>query len=133
MQEEQEEKKELKNLKKPKKIVISKRDTLVNDIKNGTAEGILSLVFAVLGVLLFLFGIYHSFRAAGNAGYEIGIIMLMTLISAGASVALAVIGFRNREKTRHYMETRGLVISLVLIGVLIVVFVRGAILYARGI
>ena len=132
MENEREEKPTLTNLKKPRRIVISKRDTVLNDIKSGTAEGFLSMVFSILSVILFLAGIYISYRRGGKAGIEIGVVMLMTLISAGTGIVLSVLGFKNREKTRHNTEKRGLVIAIVTIVALIAVFVRGVILYTAG-
>lgn len=130
MENESNEKQELSNFKRPKRIVISKRDTIANDIKNGTVQGLIALIFSVLSVILFLVSIYVSYRLQGEADFGIGIVMFMTLVAAITSVILAFSGLKNKEKSRHYMERRALIIAFVAIACLTAVFIRGVILFA---
>lgn len=104
---------------------ISRRDTLVNDFKNSTIEGALSFGFSLVSALILLAGIFFSYRRGGEAGYIVGLVMIISGLFAGTSVVLSSIGFRRKDKVRHYMEKRGLVISIIVIALLTALFARG--------
>ncbi len=115
----------LGNFRKPKKITVSRRETLLNNLKGATVFGIIAQVFSVLALLAVLVGIYVSYRMKGRGGYAVGILMILAFVAAAASVVLSVLGFRDHEKSRHYMERRSVIISAAVLVFLTVVFFRG--------
>lgn len=115
----------LGNFKKPKKITVSRRETLLNNLKGATVFGIIAQILSVLALLTVLSGIYMSYRMKGRGGYVLGILMILAFVAAAASVVLSVLGFRDHEKSRHYMERRSVIISAVVLVFLTVVFFRG--------
>ncbi len=115
----------LGNFRKPKKITVSRRETLLNNLKGATVFGIIAQVFSVLALLAVLVGIYVSYRMKGRGGYALGILMILAFVAAAASVVLSVLGFRDHEKSRHYMERRSVIISAAVLVFLTVVFFRG--------
>ena len=48
----------LGNFKKPRKITVSRRETLLNNLKGATVCGIIAQIFAILALLAVLSGIY---------------------------------------------------------------------------
>ena len=115
----------LGNFRKPKKITVSRRETLLNNLKGATVFGIIAQVFSLLALLAVLVGIYVSYRMKGRGGYALGILMILAFVAAAASVVLSVLGFRDHEKSRHYMERRSVIISAAVLVFLTVVFFRG--------
>ena len=119
------EKEPLGNFKKPKKITVSRRETLLNNLKGATVFGIIAQVFSVLALFMVLAGIYLSYRMKGMGGYALGILMILAFVAAAASVVLSILGFRDHEKSRHYMERRSVIISGAVLIFLTVIFFRG--------
>jgi len=115
---------------KSRHLSISRRDTLVNDLKNSTAEGMVSLGAACASLVITVLAIWFSFKKAGDAGYEVGILAIGAFLMAAMAVIFGVQGKRNRNKIRHAMEKRGIIMGLCVLAVLIALFVRGVILYA---
>ena len=111
------------------RIIISRRDTLVNDLKNSTVQGLVSFLLSIGSLALILTGFYLSFRAGGNGGVLLGLLMIAALLFALLSIIMGILGFRNRKKIRHYMERRGIIISIICIGSLIALYVRGILIY----
>ncbi len=126
-----EEQQELGSVGRTQRIKISRRDTLVNDLKNSTVQGLVSFILSIAGALLILTGFYLSFREGGNGGISIGLMMIGALLISVLAIIMGIIGLKNRRKIRHYMEQRGIVISAVSIAGLIALYVRGIILYLR--
>ena len=120
-----EEEKQYGHVGKTRHIRISRRDTLVNDFKNSTIQGLISLLLSVASMLLLFFGIYRSYRFKGAGGYEVGLMMIGALLVAVISVLFGVLGLRNRKKIRHYMEKRGILISIIVMLCLIALFIAG--------
>ncbi len=120
-----EEEKQYGHVGKTRHIRISRRDTIVNDFKNSTVQGLISLLLSVGSLLLLFFGIYRSYRMQGAGGYEVGLLMIGALLVAVISVLLGVLGLRNRKKIRHYMEKRGIMISIIVTLCLIALFIAG--------
>lgn len=118
----------LGNFKKPKRITVSRRETLLNNLKGGTVFGIIAQVLSIVALLIVLIGIYLSYRMKGRGGYSLGILMILAFVAASASVILSVFGFRDHEKSRHYMERRSVIISAAVLIFLTVVFIRGLVL-----
>ena len=115
----------LGNFKKPKRITVSRRETLLNNLKGATVFGIIAQVLSVLALLAVLVGVYLSYRMEGRGGYALGILMIISFFSASAALILSVFGFRDHEKSRHYMERRSVIISAVVLVFLTVIFIRG--------
>lgn len=124
-----EEQQELGSVGRTQRITISRRDTLVNDLKNSTVQGLLSFILSIAAAAAILTGFYLSFRAGGQGGILVGLLMIGSLALCAASVALGIAGLKNRKKIRHYMERRGIIISAVCIASLIALYVRGILIY----
>ncbi|MBQ6551337.1 MAG: hypothetical protein IJL78_08015 [Lachnospiraceae bacterium] len=120
-----EEEKSYGHIGKTRHITISRRDTLINDFKNSTVQGLVSLLLSLGALFMVFFGIYRSYRMEGAGGYELGILMILALLFAVLSLLFGVLGLRNRKKIRHYMEKRGIVISIIVILGLIALFITG--------
>ncbi|MBQ4001117.1 MAG: hypothetical protein II601_01930 [Lachnospiraceae bacterium] len=118
----------LGNFKKPKRITVSRRETLLNNLKGGTVFGIIAQVLSIVALLIVLIGIYLSYRMKGRGGYSLGVLMILAFVAATASVILSVFGFRDHEKSRHYMERRSVIISAAVLIFLTVIFIRGLVL-----
>ena len=118
----------LGNFKKPKRITVSRRETLLNNLKGGTVFGIIAQVLSTVALLIVLIGIYLSYRMKGRGGYSLGVLMILAFVAATASVILSVFGFRDHEKSRHYMERRSVIISAAVLIFLTVIFIRGLVL-----
>lgn len=118
----------LGNFKKPRKITVSRRETLLNNLKGATVFGIIAQVFSILSLLAVIVGIYLSYRMHGRGGYGLGILMILSFFAAAASLVLSLFGFRDHEKSRHYMERRSVIISAVVLVFLTVIFIRGIVL-----
>lgn len=118
----------LGNFKKPRKITVSRRETLLNNLKGATVFGIIAQVFSILSLLAVIVGIYLSYRMHGRGGYGLGILMILSFFAAAASLVLSLFGFRDHEKSRHYMERRSVIISAVVLVFLAVIFIRGIVL-----
>ena len=112
---------------KVRHISISRRDTMLNDLKNSTVEGILSFVLSLGAFFLLIYAVYDSYRQGGEAGIEIGILPLISLVVAVISLILASVGRKNRKKIRHYMENRGTVVSIIVIVLVAAVLTAGLI------
>ena len=124
-----EEQQELGSVGRTQRIIISRRDTLVNDLKNSTVQVLVSFLLSIGSLALILTGFYLSFRAGGNGGVLLGLLMIAALLFALLSIIMGILGFRNRKKIRHYMERRGIIISIICIGSLIALYVRGILIY----
>ena len=124
-----EEQQELGSVGRTQRITISRRDTLINDLKNSTVPGLISFLLSITSAAAILLGFYFSFRAAGNAGVYLGLLMIGALLLSVLSIVMGAIGLRNRKKIRHYMERRGIIISIICIGSLIALYVRGILIY----
>ena len=118
----------LGNFKKPRRITVSRRETLLNNLKGGTVFGIIAQILSILSLLAVLIGIYLSYRMKGRGGYGLGGLMILSFASALSAVILSVFGFRDHEKSRHYMERRSVIISAVVLVFLTVIFIRGLML-----
>ncbi len=115
-----------------KHIRISRRDTFVNDLKNSTAQGILAFVLSLLTIPFLLYDIYVSYSYGGNAGYAVGIIPVLILAISVASIIIAGAGLKNRNKIRHDLERRAIVISAVIISLLLGLYVYGLVRVLKG-
>ena len=104
---------------------ISRRDSFVNDVKNGTAEGVFSEFSAVVSFIILVVTVYLSFVAMGNASFEAGVAVIVSFVFAVLGLVFAIAGFKNHKKIRHYAEKRGLIASLVLMAGIIALFVLG--------
>ena len=118
----------LGNFKKPKRITVSRRETLLNNLKGATVFGIIAQILSVLSLFAVLLGIYLSYRMKGEGGYGLGILMILAFVMAAAALVLSLLGFRDHEKSRHYMERRSVIISAVVLIFLTVIFIRGLVL-----
>ena len=120
---------QLKNPGEAGRFRISRRDTVLNDLKNSTPEGILSFLLSLLSLAPVIGGIYLSYAAEGKGGYLLGVMMLSGLLIAIGALILGILGFRNRKKIRHYMEKRGIILSVIVIGGLIALYIWGIRIY----
>ena len=114
-------------LRKTEHFKISRRDTLVNDLKNSTKEGLLSFGISLVALLIVVASVLISYYQKGSSRAIIGLLPLFAFILSIGALIFAVLGFRRKDKVRHYMEKRGLLISLITIVILIVIFIRGLI------
>ena len=114
---------------KSRHFKISRKDTMLNDLKNSTVQGIISFVLSLVSFVSLLLSVYLSYRAGGRAGYFIGVMPIGALLMAAASVVLGILGFKNRKKIRHYMEKRGIILSVLVILLLAALYIKGLILY----
>lgn len=128
----QEEAKQFGHVGEISHMTVSRRDTVLNDIKGSTVQGIVSLILSLLSVFCIFYGIYRSYLDAGNAGIQIGGLMAGALALATASILTALSGLKNREKIRHYMEKRAILISGLAIAVLAELYIFGLILGLRA-
>ena len=110
---------------KHKHIVISRRDTIKNDFKNSTAEGLISFILSLISLGLLIYDIFISYKAAGSAGYLAGVLPVISLILAAEAIVLGIHGTKNRKKIRHYMETRGIILGCIAIVAVIALFIKG--------
>jgi len=113
-------------------ITISKRDTFLSDIKNGTVQGIISMSLAIINIIIDIVAIFISYANKGAANPYIGILPFVTLIFAIASIIFALVGLKNKFKIRHYLEHRGIIFSIIQILFLIFVYVRGLFIFLEG-
>lgn len=102
---------------------------MVNDLKNSTVQGILSFIVSLAALAAAGVSVFLSYRAAGRADYIVGILMIAALLLAVFSIVLGTMGLKNRKKIRHYMEVRGIVVSVILILALIGLYVWGLLMY----
>ena len=123
------EEERLGSVGKTQRIKISRRDTMVNDLKNSTVQGILSFIVSLAALAAAGVSVFLSYRAAGRADYIVGILMIAALLLAVFSIVLGTMGLKNRKKIRHYMEIRGIVVSVILILALIGLYVWGLLMY----
>ncbi len=123
--ENNEEKKLIENLKSSRHKAFSRKDTLLNDLRNSTVQGILSYLLSLCALITLCLTIYGSFRMEGQGGILAGILPFFSLLLSVLSLIFGIAGFRNQKKIRHYMEKRGIIISVILIGCLIWLYVRG--------
>lgn len=114
---------------KTKHITISRKDTMLNDLKNSTVEGILSFIFSLISIGVTALGIYSGYVSSGKAGYAVGIFPIIALLMAAESIVLGIFGLKNRKKIRHYMERRGIILSSILILLLIALYIWGLKIY----
>jgi len=114
-------------LRKTEHFKISRRDTLVNDLKNSTKEGLLSFGISLVSLLIVAASILISYYEKGASRAIIGLLPLFSFILSIGALIFAAFGFRRKDKVRHYMEKRGLIISLLTIAILIAIFIRGLI------
>ena len=114
-------------LRKTEHFKISRRDTLVNDLKNSTKEGLLSFGISLVSLLIVAASILISYYENGASRAIIGLLPLFSFILSIGALIFAAFGFRRKDKVRHYMEKRGLIISLLTIAILIAIFIRGLI------
>lgn len=124
-----EEQQELGSVGRTQRITISRRDTLVNDLKNSTVQGLVSFLLSIAAAAVILTGFYLSFRAGGKGGILLGLLMIGALILSVISIVMGASGLKNRKKIRHYMERRGIIISIICIGSLIALYVRGILIF----
>ena len=124
-----EEPQEFGSVGKTQRLVISRRDTIVNDLKNSTWQGLVSFVFSLVSVVVILGGFYLSFRSAGNSGPELGILMICAFNFGALAIVFGILGLKNRRKIRHYMERRGIILGFLCIAGLIAMYVRGILIY----
>ena len=124
-----EEEKEYGSVRKYRHMKISRRDTILNDLRNSTVQGILSFVFSLLSLMAVLFSVFFSFRKAGKGGIVLGLLVIIAILFAVLSIVLGVLGFKNRGKIRHYMEKRGIIISSIVIAASMALYVWGAASY----
>ena len=110
-------------------LKISRRDTLVNDLKNSTGEGLAAFGLSVVALLTVLSSVLVSYYRQGEAGMFLGLMPVIALVLAVLALIFSGLGFRRKDKVRHYMEKRALVIALITLTLLIALYVRGAILY----
>jgi len=114
---------------KTRHLSISRKDTLVNDMKNSTPEGFVSMGCAVIALALIGVAVLYSYRSEGNAGYEIGIMALGAFLMGILAVLFGSLGKKNRDKIRHELEKRGIILGILICLALIALFVRGVIIY----
>lgn len=112
-------------------ITISRKDTILNDLKNGTVQGIVSVSLILVAILLFWIAILYSYNKKGEAGYLVGVVMVISLVLSLASIIFGLVGLKNRTKIRHYLERRGILFSLIHIGLLVAVYVRGLLIFLQ--
>jgi len=112
-------------------ITISRRDTMVNDLKNSTIEGCFSAAAGVIALIVLALAVRFSYRAGGEAGYEVGILAFLAFLMAILAVLFGIRGTRNGNKLRHQMEKRGILLGALIMGAVIALFIRGVILYGR--
>lgn len=129
MEQEQKRKPILGNLRAPKRITVSRRDTLINALRSSTVPGMIAQLTSVMAFIIVLIGIFVSYKMAGQGGYAIGILMVGALVLSVLSIILALLGLKQKHKSRHQMERRALVLSVVVITFLAVVFIRGIVLF----
>ncbi|MBQ6680138.1 MAG: hypothetical protein IJM76_09000 [Lachnospiraceae bacterium] len=121
-----EEEEPLGSIGKTRHFTISRRDTIINDLKNSTAAGLVSFMLSVFSLILLVICIYDSYRNAGKSGMVIGIILFGAFVSSILAIIFGCLGYRNRGKIRHYMEGRGIVLGIIVLAALIALFVIGA-------
>ena len=114
---------------KTQHLKFSRKDTIINDLKNSTIEGLISLLLSFLSLVIAGAAVYAAYVRAGNAGYLVGVLMIASLIIAIAGIIFGILGFKNRRKIRHYMERRGLILGIVMVLLLIGLYVWGTQLY----
>ncbi|MBR6321525.1 MAG: hypothetical protein IKR59_01535 [Lachnospiraceae bacterium] len=124
-----EEEQPLGSVGRTQRITISRRDTLVNDLKNSTVQGLISFLVSIIGAVTILAGFYLSFRASGQGSVLVGLLMIAAFVLSVSAVVIGIFGLRNRKKIRHYMEKRGIVIGIICIAGLITLYVRGILIY----
>ena len=66
--------------------------------KSQTLGGIISLLMGLSSAGIFIYGIYISFKAHGNAGLEVGSIGLLSLMFAIMGTFIGLISFKERDK-----------------------------------
>lgn len=127
MQEEREQLTGSESIKTPSKryLRISRKDTLVNDLKNSTQSGILSFIFSIIALGFFIAGLIRSYNFHGEAGRSLWLFTALSFFFMILSVLFSIIGFKNRAKVRHYMERRGLFLSIIVFGLLLWIFIKG--------
>jgi|GEM_PF-2131950 len=108
-------------------IRISRRDSLMNDLRNGTAQGVFSCVLAFFAGALLIAAIIQSYFAAGASGYEVGVELVFAVAFDLVGFGFSVAGFRDKDKIRHYAEKRGHIACIVIFFLLAAVFVYGLI------
>lgn len=124
-----EEEEKLGAVGKTQHLKFSRKDTIVNDLKNSTVQGIISFLLSLAAVGLDIGAVYNAYTHAGKAGVFTGILMISAFLIAIVGVILAIRGLKNRKKIRHYMEWRGIVICGVVWIVTIALYIRGVQLY----
>ena len=110
-----EEEERLGSVGKTQHIRFSRRDTIVNDFKNSTVEGLVSIILSFFSLVLLFLAVYESYKLAGEAGYVAGIAVFTAVVFAVLGIIFGIRGFRNRKKIRHYMEGRGIVLGIIVI------------------
>lgn len=108
-------------------ISVSRKDTIINDFKNSTIQGVFSLALSFLGLVMLGLSILRSYREGGHSEYTIGLVLIGILAIEIFSLIIGIKGLKNRKKIRHYMEKRGIAIACIVILILIGLFVWGAI------
>ena len=121
-----EEEEPLGSVGKTRHFTISRRDTIVNDLKNSTASGLVSFMLAVFSLILLVICIFDSYRNAGMSGIIVGVILFAAFIAAVLAIIFGIMGYRNKTKIRHYMEGRGIVLGSIALAGLITLYVIGA-------
>ena len=66
--------------------------------KSQTLGGIISLVMGLAATVIFMYGVYISFKAHGNAGLEVGSIGLLSLMFAVMGTFIGLISLKERDK-----------------------------------
>lgn len=111
---------------KTQHISVSRKDTLINDFKNSTAQGLIAFALSLVGFGMLAFAVHRSYSTGGEAGFMIGVFMIAALIVEITALILGIKGLENRKKIRHYMEKRAIAVAIFMILALIALYIRGA-------
>ena len=121
-----EEEEPLGSVGKTRHLTISRRDTIVNDLKNSTASGLVSFMLAIFSLILLGICIFDSYRNAGMSTIIVGVILFVAFIASILAIIFGILGYRNKTKIRHYMEGRGIVLGAIAFIGLVTLYVIGA-------
>ena len=120
-----EEEERLGSVGKTQHIRFSRRDTIANDFRNSTIEGLVSILLSFFALVLVFLAVYESYKSAGNAGYLSGAACFTAVVFAILGIIFGIKGLRNRKKIRHYMEGRGIVLGILVILAAAAIFLYG--------
>ena len=92
--------------------------------KSPTLGGTISTIMGVVALLTFVWGVFVSFKAKGNAGAEVGTCAIIASLLALIGLIIGLISFKEDDKF-YLLSKIGSLLCGILLVVMIAIFLMG--------